>query len=311
MTNSTWTLATPSGTTLQLAPRSTINQPVSGAFELTLNEIDLGAPTRENYSRPLAVGDGEFVRGDWFGTRALSLQLGLRARAQAVSTGGMEGLRDDAVSYVLGLLAQNGVYTLTRTRKSYANATVARQIRGRPDAGPPWLWSPRGYGAVLVGQYSGDHAVIPLAMICHQPFFRSVSPVSDESNTLDGTLRSDTFTNAGDRRCGVRIVISGTSGTGDITILNATGGGDPITVGSGIVLSDIDISAGSVVVDWFATDPTTRSATQDGDSILGQLSTGAGLWLQPGPNTLSWQVTDGALSGATVSFYHYELWGAP
>lgn len=311
-TNSTWTLLCPDGTSIQLAPRSTIDQPVSGAFELTLLEpLDLGSPGRENYTAPLAHTDGDFVRGNYYGTRAITLQLGIRVLQAAVAAGGMEGLRDDVVDYVSGLLAQNGVYTLTRARKTYDNNDVERQILGQPTAGPPWLWSPRSLAPGLVGQYSGDHAIIPIALLCHQPFFRSVDPVEDLANTLDGTARSDTFTNSGHRRCGVRMVISGASGTGTISVSNTTGGASETDVGAGLVISDVNLASGSVTIDWFASDASVRSAVQGSTSILDKVSTGGGLWLQKGANTLEWQVTSGSLTSATISFYFYEIWSTP
>lgn len=310
-TNSIWTLTCPDATDLQLGPRSTIDQPVSGAFELNLNAIDLGSPGRENYTAPLAHTDGEFTRGSYYGTRALALQLGIRVRQAAVGAGGVEGLRDDAVDYVAGLLTQNGAYTVTRARKTYDNNDVERQILGQPVAGPPWLWSPRDLGPGLVGHHTGDHAIIPVAFLCHQPFFRSVDAIEDLSNTLDGTARDDTFTNGGHRRCGVRIVIAGSSGTGTVSITNTTSGAASTDVGAGLIISDLDVSAGATTIDWFAQDSTVRTALQGATSILDKISTGGGLWLQKGANTLEWQVTGGSLTGATISFYHYEIWSVP
>lgn len=310
-TNSTWTLTCPDTTSLQLGPRSTINQPTTGAFELDLRQIDLGSPSRENYTAPLATTDGEFTRGNYYGTRSLTLQLGIRVRQAAVGAGGVEGLRDDAVDYVSGLLTQNGAYTLTRARKSYDNNDVERQILGQPVAGPPWLWSPRELGPGLVGSHTGDHAIIPVAFLCHQPFFRSVDAIEDLSNTLDGTARDDTFTNSGHRRCGVRMVISGSSGTGTVSITNTTAGAAENDVGAGLVISDLNVGSGATTIDWFAQDPTVRTAVQGSTSILEKISTGGGLWLQPGANTLEWQVTAGSLTGATISFYFYEIWSTP
>ncbi len=305
--NKTVTIIAPDGTTLQISPRTTSNAVTTGGHQLTLGEIDWGSAETVRFRRARAAGDGFFRRGAVRNGRTVVTPIMIDVLKAPV-----EAIRDDAMALLVRHLSQSGLYTLRQTRLDATGATISRQILGELTAIPAWKAALRSLDDGMVGPAEAGHARITAEWDCPFPWFRDTAVGDSEGPvTLSSSPGTVNLDNGGDHPCGVAGAISGTGAGLTISITNTTVGAAENVVGSGLILTDIDLAGGSISIDWYATDPTSRSITQAGTSLIDHLQAGSNLMLAPGVNELEFAVTAGSISSGQISLSCYRLWSTP
>lgn len=301
--------------TRQLAPENLNSDVLTNGVYRSLVGIDWGRAPKELFEIDNSGGDGILPRGHVYGARDILFSLNSRVNVPTIPTNKIEAVRDDELDFLQGFLSPDyGLYTLKQTRLNASLAAVSRIIRAHLMDWHAWKWQPDDFDDGHVGTHDMPHLIVPLAFRAPFPWFQSEVAAESTDNTLDGTTRTAAPVNAGIRRTGLRAVISGSGSGLTITILNTTSGADTDIVGStGITLTGIDMAGGNVIVDWYATDPLAYSVTQGSTNLIasGKLAGGSRIYLAKGTNQLTHRVTVGTLTGGTISYYWYELWGQP
>lgn len=305
--NKTVVLTDPKGATLQVAPRTTSSAIVTAGHQLTAGEIDWGAAERALFRRSRALGDGEYRRGSAWGKRTVTIPIQIDVLKTPV-----EAIRDDAYAHLVRFLGKRGEYTLTQTRLDASGGSISRFLKGELTGLPAWKASLRSLDDGMVGPPEAGHARLTSEWDCGFPWFRDTAvSATTGAVTLDSTLRNSTINNTGDQPCGVVITISGAGSGLSFAILNGTSGASSSVVGDGLVIDDIDMADGDLVIDWYGTDPRSRTILQGTASRIANLAAGSGLSLDLGSNTVTYQVTAGTLTGGTITIQHYRLWDTP
>lgn len=304
-----------SGTSKQFAPEAANSDVAASAVYRSLLSLDWGEAEQTLFEQPRALQDGMYVRGSVWQPRTVTWQIASRVNPAAaiLSTSNVESVRDEEESALLAFFnPEDGPFKLQQARTDTAAAAVTRYIRGYPQTLRAWKWSPGDVEDGFVGTHDMPMLVKGISFRCPFPWFQSSAAKSDTANTLDGTLRTESLTNSGHVRCGLRVTIHGGSGSNlTVVISNATTGADASLVGNGITLTGITPSGTDIVVDFYATDPLVFTAAQGATNLVGKVSAGGGIWLQRGANDITHQVTAGSPSGLTIDFEWFELWGAP
>lgn len=321
-TNKTITILDKDGTSKQVAPESLSSDVATNAVWRTLLDLDWGTAGRRQWRQAWPLGDGEYTRGGVSESREVLMRVASRVNPGAAIVSGtglatwqgaIEAVRDDEESALGNFLRPGqGPFRLRQARKDASNNTVTREIYAELQDWQTWRWSPDDVSDGMVGIPQSPMLVKSLRWRSLSPWFQDASVVKSlSSQTLDGTLRTGNLVNDGDHPCGLKITISGTSGTLTVQVTNTTTGYTADTVGNGITIAGINVATGDVVIDYRATKPHEISVLQGSTNKIGSLSAGASLFLPVATNELSWQVTSGTPSGCTITFEIYRLWSSP
>lgn len=296
-------------TSKQFAPESANSDVLTDGVYRNLIGLDWGQPERANWQEFRPLLDGAVYRGGVYQPREVVWTVGSYVNPSAVTaTATVERIRDDEESALLSFFNEtNAPFKLQQARTDSGGNAITRYIRGYPMALPSWRWTPDDYDEGFVGRYDNPHLVKPFTFWCPFPWFQDSVSTSSGAQTLDGTLRTVAVNNTGHTRCGIKITMTGSSGSN----LTVTISSNIAAIGSGITISGITISATPIVIDCYATDPTAYTAVQSTTNLRSKLSAGSILILERGSNTISWQVTSGSPTGGQITFEIFKLWGSP
>lgn len=300
---------------VQFAPRVLSNTVGTSVIYRSLREIDMGRVARTTWEDERPLLDGKRRRGSVFGARDMTWKIQSSVNRDAVTAANVERARHAEEAAILDLLLPNsGLLTVKVTGVSYAGAATSRVIYAEPMDVQGWKWQRSGLDDGHVGRH--DMPILVTSVPWHAPFpwWQDETATATAALSLTTSLQTTTITNLGHRPCGLKFNIEGSGSGLDVVVTNATTGVNAAIGGPGVTLDNITLHAtNGHVVDQFVDAPQRFLAYREADSssIRDKLLARPRVWLQKGANTISYQVTAGSPTGATIQFYHRNLWGSP
>lgn len=311
-------IANAAGTSKQFAPEVLNSDVATDAIYRSLINVDWGQAPHNKFLLARTLRDGEIYRGGVWGPRSVNWQTLSRVNTSSTAFGtyGAEPIRDDEESVLNGFLLDpaGAPFWLQQTRTNATGGTVKRRIRARLDDFKAWKWTPDSIDDGMVGTHAGPVLVKSLAWRCLFPWLVSydtdASIVTSAGNTLDATNRTVTLANNGDVPCGLKITINGATGTTGVLVCNGYNTGSYSTPNNSIVISSLSGAGAAFVVDWYGSDPESATATRSGTDCTTSVAAGSLIQLAKGNNTINF-ATSSVVTGWTIDFAVYPLWGSP
>jgi len=278
---------------------------ISGAFSTHLLDFDWGEGPKDIREDDRPNAPGKLRRGVAYGGRDFYHAIGIRVDVTKYTASQREAARDDAVEAFVNLLVSDELITVKQTRNNVAGSSISRQLYAEATVLRAPKWSRTDWGEGLVGRYDQPDAVVAVHWRAPFPWFVDAAETSSGALTLDGTARTVVVANASPFCIPLGFRILGTGSGITVAVSNATGGAEPSIVGAGVTMAGLTLSAtDATVCDQYVTDPQLFRVYKATTDLMSTVAARPRLWLQPGNNTISRQVTAGTATGGTLEFFH-------